>query len=299
MKHLKFIIMMLVAANIALVSSCKKDDDGGDDPTKPKPTLAVAELSNSGNEFTVSPGTTLQFAWNAIKAGGGKDLDVFEISTSGANTINPVPSSAKGYDFPYDISNAEDEQYLDTITIDGPTQNLNEGITTYTFSVTDKDGQKTSVSIKVTVEVPSTQTPLATERTDAKFYHIAGTLQGAYDLANGALKSAGDPDAEKDMKNTDLAATAFTGSWEAGNSTMFVKTTSAYGAIGTVEAAELAYNSGTATSSVTNPVANDVYVAKLRGTDNYVVIQILTVDPNDNTCSCLNKGVLTFKYKGE
>ena len=64
MKHLKLLLAMVVAANMMFVTSCKKDED--EDPTTPKPTLAVAELSNSGTAFTVLTGTELIFAWDAI-----------------------------------------------------------------------------------------------------------------------------------------------------------------------------------------------------------------------------------------
>ena len=288
--------MMLVAANIAFISSCKKDDDG-DDPTKPSPTIAVGELSNSGTEITVAPGTSLTFAWNAIKAGGGKDMLTFEVSTAGVNSTSDIPTSFQGNDFPLQLKNADDEQYQDTVKFDGATQNLNVGITTYTFKVTDKDGQIGTASIQVTVEEPVTTTPLATEELDGKFYHVEGSLRGAYDLVAATLKGSMDDDADKDFKNTDAAGDPFTGSSTAGNGTMFVKTAATYDATGTVEAALAAYTGGTASGTITDPSAGDVYVAKLRGGDDYAVIEVLTVDPDDNTCGCGNTGIMTFKFK--
>lgn len=157
-----------------------------------------------------------------------------------------------------------------------------------------KTPQEDVESYTITVKKPTT--PLATEKT-GQFYHIQGTLKGAFDLVADVEKGAADSDADKDMKNTDSAGSVFTGSWTTGNSTMQVKNNSYDYTNATVESASAAYSAGTPSASVSSPATGDIYVAKLRGGSSYAVIKITAVDPNDNTCACLNKGKISFSYK--
>lgn len=269
-----------------IVSSCSDDDDG--DPNAPDPILTLTELTTgeSDGNATVTPGTTLQFMWDARKA--NDDLETFEISMSGPNAISPVPTSNQGNTFPYDIANADDELYIDTLTI---TAGTFSGVTTYSFTVTDKNGSTVTKTFDITVvQVMNTTVTGA-------FFHIQGSLQGSYDLVNDTAVSATEPDNVKDMRNTDLAAATFTGSWESANSTEFVKDNSFDYANASVQSATAAFAAGTASTTVVNPANGDIYIAKLRGSAQYAVIQITNVDPTDNTCNCGNPGKITFDYK--
>ncbi|MDZ7846021.1 MAG: hypothetical protein U5L96_04250 [Owenweeksia sp.] len=149
-----------------------------------------------------------------------------------------------------------------------------------------RDGNEEEVSFNV-----SLATPMNNEVQGA-FFHISGTEEGAYDLVSDAQKALADPSAEKDMVNTDQAGATFTGSWEAGsgNNTTFVRSNSFDYANATVDAAETAFAAGTATASVNDPVDGDIYIAQLRGGNNYAVIKITNVDPTDATCVCGNLG---------
>ena len=127
------------------------------------------------------------------------------------------------------------------------------------------------------------------------FYHIAGLLQGAWDLDGDALVAAAGSASAKSMKNTDLAGIAFTGSWTSDNSTTFVKSNTYTYASANPTTAAATFTAGSATGSVTNPEVNDIYIAKKSST--YYVIKILTVDPAFNTGTGGNTGKITFEYK--
>jgi len=134
---------------------------------------------------------------------------------------------------------------------------------------------------------------------NGQFYHIGGSIAGAYDLIADIEKWVVDSDNDKDMRNTDPAGAPYTGSWETGtgNNTMYVKD-NAYDYINASPAsADSAYNIGAPSSSVINPVAGDIYIAKLRGGSDFCVIKIISMDPADNTCGCLNTGKISFEYK--
>lgn len=287
MKIRNFLRFALAGVFALSFTACEDDDD-----TTLGASLIVTETGtgSTGGAMTITQGSSLVFVWDARK--GDSDMETFAVSVTGVNTPQPIPTSLGGNTFPYDIANADDETYLDTLIF--PNAALNTGVTSYTFSVTDRDGNTDQVSFTVTVEANAT--PMTNEINGA-FFHIAGSLEGAYDLVTGNVVSASQPDDSKDMENTDAAGSTFTGSWEAQNSTMFVKDNGFDYTNATVEAATAAYAGGTAAASVSNPSTGDIYIAKLRGGTTYAVIKIVDVDPTDNTCNCGNTGKITFDFK--
>ncbi|MCR9153486.1 MAG: hypothetical protein NXI09_05200 [Bacteroidetes bacterium] len=287
MNFRNFLRLTALVALFAGFTACEDDDD-----TTLGPSLLITESGSGATEgaVTINQGSSLVFIWDARK--GDSDMEEFVVEQSGVNQANPVPTSLAGNMFPYDIANADDETYIDTLIF--PNAGLNVGVTSYTFRVSDKDGNIASKSF--TVSVQAAATPMTNETTGA-FFHIQGSLEGAYDLVNGAVVSASGAAADKDMENTDDAGVAFTGSWEAANATMFVKDNSYDYDNATVEGAMSSFNAGTAAASVSNPADGDIYIAKLRGGTNYAVIKVINVDPTDNTCNCGNTGKISFDFK--
>ena len=159
-----------------------------------------------------------------------------------------------------------------------------------TVTVTDNNDETTSQSQTLTINAP------LTEHT-GQFYHIQGSLKGAYDLVNDTEKAAGDPDADKDMKNTDAAGAGFTGSWTTGSTTTWVKDNDYDYDNATSTSAEAAFNAGTAGTDATNPANGDIYIGNLRGAGNFVIVRIDNMDANDATCGCNNIGKSSFSYK--
>ncbi len=288
MKFRNFLRFSAIFALALGFTACQDDDD---DPSLGA-SLLVTETGtgSNGGAITINQGSSLVFIWDARR--GDSDMETFAVSAVGVNSPNPIPTSLAGNTFPYDIANADDETYLDTLIF--PNAGINTGVTSYTFTVTDRDGNTSSTSYTVTVAPNAT--PMTNEVTGA-FFHIQGSLEGAYDLVTETVVAAAGSDADKDMKNTDDAGVTFTGSWEAGNSTLFVKDNSFDYTNATVEAAMASFNSGTSTATVSNPANGDIYIARLRGANNYAVINVVNVDPNDNTCNCGNTGKITFDFK--
>jgi len=288
MKIRNFLRFALAGVLAFSISSCEDDDDGSLGAS-----LIVTETVSgaTGGSININQGNSLVFVWDARK--GDTDMETFEVSVTGVNTPNPIPTSLGGNTFPYDIANADDETYIDTLIF--PSAGINVGVTSYTFTVTDKDGNVDNVTF--TVNTVASATPM-TNTVNGAFFHIAGSLEGAYDLINEDVVSASAPGTNKDMANTDQAGAAFTGSWEAQNATLFVKDNSFDYANATVEAATSAFAlSSSPSNTVNNPMDGDIYIAKLRGGNNYAVIEIVTVDPSDNTCNCGNTGKITFNFK--
>lgn len=270
-----FAISLIVLAGAAMFTSCKKDD------SKPAPTITV---TNNKTVYTITATADTTITFN-VTVTAEAEIDQFTIKKT-------VGSTTTSYGNPTGFSGQTSYTY-----------NFNETFTptmeypiTFTFKVVDKDAQEASITVTISkVQLP-TNTPFETEYTDGVFYHIAGLLQGAYNLDGHTLVSASGDETTKSMKNTDGAGSTFTGSWTAGtgNGTEYVKTTTAYNDIYKENVATL-FADGTASSSVTNPAANDVYIGK-KGT-KYYVIQILSVEPNYNQGTGGNTGRITFKYK--
>lgn len=280
------------AAGSFLLTSCA-DDEITDDT--PRPSLTVTELnfgSNNG-DVVATPGSQVAFRWNAVKAGGGADLDKFELIQTGVNVTTPTPATAGGRNLPLEsMPSAIENQYIDTLVLNAGS---NLGVTTYTFRVTDKNGLTAETFVRV--EVRASGTPMTNEVT-GQFFHIGGSLQGSYDLVAGAnVASTAANNGVRDISNTDAAGNPFTGSWEAINDSRFVKAAGFDYDNATVEAAEAAYTAGSANAAVNGPAVGDIYIARLRGANNYAVIKVTALDPNNNDCNCGNRGKLTFDYK--
>lgn len=270
-------MMLLAGASIIFLTSC--EDDGETTPTAPTITLTAGDTLISA-DGTVSPDTTITVSWTATK--GDAKLESFDITVDGVALAGQA----------VDIDNADNEIYVSSTTITVPS---NEGTYTYELTVTDKDDVTGSVSITITVEETVVSTPFTSTET-GQFYHVGGSLKGAYSLVTDEEKSSGDPDTDKSMINNDAAGATFTGSFTSGDGTMYVKAATSFDYDNaTVESATAAYAAGTASTTVTDPAANDVYIA-LNGS-TYMVVKITAVDATDDTCGCLNTGKISISYK--
>lgn len=143
---------------------------------------------------------------------------------------------------------------------------------------------------------------LSTHKTGS-FYHILGSLKGAYDLVADTLRGASESDADKDFINTDVAG-SFNGKWKAGNTTTFVNAPG-YPTFNVGDPTHMTYNyidslykAGTPITFQDNPGTGSkhVYIAKLRGGSEYAVVKFLSRDATNNDCNCANKGITTFEY---
>lgn len=274
MKKLNLLFAIFGIAILGLLSSCETD------PTEDLNPLLTITTSGLSATNTVVEGTTYDVSITAAQnPTSGKKLKQLVIQTPGADTTISINAAS----------------YAATFTLDAPLAGVSN---TFTFVLTDNDNLTTTKTLTVTGESGVVSTPFGTEVTGA-FFHIGGSLQGAYDLVAETTVAAAGAETSKDMKNTDMAGAAFTGSWTTGtgNGTMYVRANSFDYANGSVEDAEAAYAAGTAGGTILNPLTGNIFIAKLRGGNDYAVIEIVSVDPNNNDCACGNKGKITFNYK--
>lgn len=148
MKKLSLITLSLLGLTL-FTTSCEED---GEDAIAPTLSITEQTSASTGGSATIDQGSPLVFTWESRE--GDARLDRFEVSATGVNAPTNIPTSTRGNDFPYDISNADDNIYRDTLVF--PQGGLNTGITNYSFTVTDKDGETKEVSFEITVEAATT-----------------------------------------------------------------------------------------------------------------------------------------------
>ncbi len=146
MKSRNLFSLGLAAVLLLSTASCS-DDDTEDTPLSARLDVTEVGTGSIGGDVSIEQGTPLAFAFDARK--GATDLETFSVSVTGVNVVNPIPTSYGGKTYPYELSNDDDEIYIDTLAfING---GLNLGTTSYTFTVTDGNGASKSTSFDVTV----------------------------------------------------------------------------------------------------------------------------------------------------
>ncbi len=270
-KNNKNILRSTVAAFVimAAFSSCKKDKDP---EVVTRPSLVISSPADGQSRVS---GSTITLAFAANTDNGLKRV-VIKYKSSMGTEVTKLDSIL--------VAQPNSFSFSRNYTVGAI------GTETYTIQITDK---------KDNVETKSVNVKSSTgfdEEKFGKFSHILGTNPGAFDLVTSEQRLNADADAEKDMQNTDATPT-FTGGWEAKNATLFVKSlTFNYNNGTSIEAAK-AYAAGTPDAKVTTPVNGDIYIAKLRGSETYVVIKVIANELLNDECGCTNKGKLTFNSK--
>ena len=261
---------------LSFFTKCEKNPSSED--LAPLLTISSAGLSATN---TIMEGTTFDVTVVANEnSTSGKQLSSLEIQLTGGADTSIVINTAS---------------YTETFTRDAPEDGVSE---TYTFIVTDSDGESASKSLTVSGISGVVSTPFGPEII-GDFFHVGSSLEGAYDLVAETVVASAGSEADKDMKNIDIAGGNFTGSWTTGtgNGSQFVKSNTFDYANGTVEDAMAVFAAGSATSTVLNPSLNDIFIVKLRGGSDYALLQVTDRDVSDNTCNCSDLGRITFKFR--
>lgn len=286
MKTLKKFLLGLALPFLAgsILVSCEDNANG---TAAEEPTIV---LDNEGGRIAadtaVNPSATLNFRIVATQnASSKKNLRRVLVERVFNNTPEVVLDS--------NINES-------TITLDvSITAQAIAGTENIIFTVFDKDNETDRKTVRITT--------IGLEVRNGDIRHIAGPngCLGSFDLVNVVgLSSNATNDPNRDMANTDQAGNAFTGSFEAKNSTLF-RIPNAFPAFDYANATEASIEQAYATSvnqptaTIGNPAKDDVILVNLRGTGRYAAILITGNDADDNSCnaSAQNKGKLSFEYK--
>ncbi|RLD63036.1 MAG: hypothetical protein DRI84_10165 [Bacteroidetes bacterium] len=290
MKHLKFLSLLLLIAAVTFSSCEKEEDEPIPDPPKPKMTIdfqgdkiAIVYPTESSIDVQI----TFKAEKNIARA-------YYQQPQIGGTYIERDITIRMGPNHDIMALDQPEAVYYFQVS-DGELNNLMANLTqaVYTFTFEDKEGNKTSSNFTITKDQG---TYLTKEVTSGELYHILGDLGGAWDLENDTRVTTSAAPSTMYMVNTD--ASTFTGSWKSNpaNACKFVKASSNFDyAHATEEAATAAFNSGTQSTSMANPQANDIYIAMKNNV--YYVIRILNVDPTYSSGTGAHDGQMTFSYK--
>lgn len=301
----KVFLLLAILAGLFTITSCTEDETA----LEPVVTLSV---QNTGVELDFVTGAASQnVSFSVLVQADGKlkDFQVIQKKMNDGSITNtldlsPAANVFEGktdYTFAFNFDYvAADFAGLDSIY--------------YEFIAIDELDQVGDAGYRISMKV---YTRLTTEVTTGKIYSIMGAGKACWDLKNDAAVSAvGDLSATRYMINSNTTGapvgspSTFDGSWKsdqvvwagtsgdvttAGNSTDFVKANTYNYDNAYKETALTAFNSGVASKTVTAPVVNDIYIAKL-GTEIYV-IKITKVDNTTVPTTKENTGVLEFSYK--
>lgn len=236
MKRIKLFALGLLGASLFLTSCTDDTEDDGLAPTLNMVELTSGEVSGA---ITISLGQSLVFTWDSRK--GDVDLETFDVDVTGVNAPTNIPTSNQGNTFPYDISNADDETYVDTLVFNNAA--LNTGVTNYTFTVTDRDGLSKEVSFTVTVDAGTSPLSAPQSFTWTRVGGAAGTGLAQFGLAW--------------TSNSGTSAIVTTSA----NTTMVQLSASEWTSITTQEDLDAAINAGTAVSEYrgVSATANGTY----------------------------------------
>jgi hypothetical protein len=285
MKKLKFLAFLMIAAfGAAMISSC---GDGDDDLEPVGPTLNFLggmEYVSSDAELTADSEFSV-----GIRGTHSENIEKFTVTLAinGTSAGTLFDSSFKSRDFDY--------VFVRTTGPDAQTER-------YSFTLTDRNGVETTRSITITnTGSGGAELSLFPETGDPfKVSNVKGPNLGAFDLVANGPQAAGDPNDGKDIQDSTGASDLSGGRydwparWTSRNGTMFKTAATSFDAI-TNEAnlASAWANGGTETNVLQNIQEGDVYIAKLRGGDTYVAINIVEVFKSASD----NSDYISFEYK--
>ncbi len=277
--------------SLGFFTSCEDEDD----PVKP--TITVVETPNASYEKA----STVTYT---ITLGSNEKLTKFVVDAdpNGGTATVLTPETPNLFEEDGETIDISTTSEVLVYTYIVPEQPVGTTVTV-TFTVTDKE---TTNEVVMTFDIVEggtnpTETAFGEEKT-ASIWNKLGSQSGAYDLNTDANVASSET---ADMQNpTDLTSKVdnnFFAGWTSETTTRFVKANDFDYATGTVEAAITAY-AGTKLETVganydtdeANAVKiNDIYVAKIRDTDEYALIKVtavnVTADDNDDK--------ITFSYK--
>ncbi len=283
MSKIKIIALSMLAMAVVF-SSCKDDDEEVIDDPLFGPSLVLSSEAIEGYF-----GDAKSISYTISTGNGIKSLVV--TNTAGDTTLVPDLTLVEE-----DFDGSENE-FSNSYAFTMPTGN--PWTAGDSFTITFKaghsiDGVTYTTTKTVTVTYVNPATPLATEVTTGVLNNIQGPLAGAWNLVDDVEVVTGGDATVKDMiEQTNDVDFIFSQAWAAGNTTMYVSAPGFDYDNPTAEAAAAVYAAGTPSASVTAVSVGDMFVANLRGTDDYAVIKILTVDAE----AAGNDETITFSYK--
>ncbi|MCB9251820.1 MAG: hypothetical protein H6605_05095 [Flavobacteriales bacterium] len=258
-----FSVTLLSLGAMFFLNSC------GDESTNPAPTIdMIAENGSVTGDITLGGDEPFTLVFNVSDDSKVKSIEV--TSTVDGRTTAQFDTTVN----------------TETIKIKLTRKTLARiASEVWTISATDNDGKTGTKSFTITTNSAAGGNPLTSYDKDPlgkalRVWNFHGPNTGAFDLLDGSAKTKNDNNADKDVHDSTGTAeiTQWPGRWTSKNGTMFKKITSyTYDDIQKTGQLDAAWDaSGTAVKFMLL-AKDDLYVAKLRGTDTKVLVKIIDV----------------------
>ncbi|MDQ3141914.1 MAG: hypothetical protein M3Q56_06665 [Bacteroidota bacterium] len=249
MKKLNFLFILLVITTLGFFSGCSKDDDTTLDP------LTITVSSGSSPEVAVG----LPIAMT-VRAASGEDLDEVRATKTIGTTVTPITDQG----FPKTSGFNPNTEYSVNYTY---TVETNDPII-FTFTAKDKKG--------ATATTTYTVNPSLGSLTGQRIYNNFGPNLSGYDFRAAISVSASSASADIVSSESTGNVTPFVGRFDGKNGTTFVNSSSSLFDVATQNNLKAAFIAGTPIVTVSLPVVNDVFIAKItRGsTESYAIFKI-------------------------
>ncbi|WP_018342452.1 hypothetical protein [Cytophaga aurantiaca] len=313
MKKIYSTIAVLAISSLSLLSSCSKDDsDGPINPASPESTVSLNENTNTSGSDTLyvkrdKMNAVIQVNGVSKSTTDMKRIYVYKKSSTVSGAVVTPGSYATyngGSGFSQDANNnyyydiPADQKNNASLTLTVPlAANNAAAFDEYYFAFTDGtsfDGPSNTSGLLLGPAKIYIAYGVLSEANGYRVNNIYGPNSGAFDLATLTNKSASDPVSDKDMVDADpITQTAvWSQSFEAANSTLFAKIPSSFDYANATDisikaAYALAANATGTQSAVT---AGNLYVAKLRNLDQYVLIKITYMSTESGSVGTGNNG---------
>jgi len=274
-------LSILAVSSVFVLNSC------GDGTTNPAPTIdLIAESGSITGDVTMDGDKAFTLVFNVSDDSKVKSIEVS--STVDGRTAPQFDTTVSTKTIKIKLS----KKSLARIATES-----------WTISATDDDGNTSSKVIVITTNTAASGNPLTTFTKDNnnlpfKVWNFQGPNAGAFDLLDGIPQTKADPDSDKDVHDStgtnEIAQ--WPGRWVAKNGTRFKKITSySFADIANTGMLDAAWTAGGAETRIIMLTKGDLYIAKLRGTNQKVLVSITDVVKTSGD----NLDYVEFSFKKE
>lgn len=286
MKKTKFIsLVALLSFGSFFLTNC-----GTGEGVDPKPVLEFIGGSEYVSGDISLPGST-EFRVG-INASHTTRIDNMQITVSYDGGVESIPTDCSLCDTVIDASSFRVD-YVGTTR-------ATEGTEVWSFIVSDKDGNTTKKSITITNIGSGGETLIEISQDNSgdplRVWNFKGPNSGAYDLVVGGNLLSSDDDGSKDIQDstTNSETTNWPARWTSRNATVFKQVTGyAWGTVTNTGQLQAAWDASGAETKTITMVDGNYYIAKIRGTEDLVFIEVTDV----NSTSSDNLDYVQFRYK--
>jgi hypothetical protein len=286
MKKTKFIsLVALLSFGSLFLMNC-----GPGENVDPKPVLEFI----GGTEYVSGdislPGST-EFKVG-INASHTTRIESMQITVSYDGGVESIPTNCSLCDTVIDASSIRVDYVGET--------RATEGTEVWSFIVSDADGNTTKKSITITNIGSGGESLIEITQDNSgdplRVWNFKGPNSGAYDLVVGGNLLSSDDDASKDIQdstaNSEIAN--WPARWTSRNATVFKEVSGyAWGTVTNTAQLQAAWDESGAETKTIDMVDGNYYIAKLRGTDDLIFIEVTDV----NSTSSDNLDYVQFRYK--